>query len=100
MCVATCSNARGRTFMTMSDGRVPRREDHPRPADGAAAAHRSGRKSDVMQAALQVEAYTKTDEQGAHLLQLADDADPPSSVTQGRGEADDLHDYDDVVQQS
>lgn len=59
-------------------------------------------KADVMQAALQVDAYTKSSEQGAHLLQLADNADPSMSVTQGSGRADveDTHDYDDVVQQS
>lgn len=56
-------------------------------------------KSDVMQAALQAEAYMNSPDE-AHLLLLADDADPPTSVTQGAGAADDEHDWDEVVQQT
>lgn len=56
--------------------------------------------SDVMQAALQVDGYVRSRGTDAHLLQMADDADPPASVTKDGEPEDDAHDYDDVVQQS
>lgn len=68
-------------------------------ADGRPAPDGPRGKSDVMQAALHAEAYMSSPDE-AHLLRLADDADPPTSVTQGIGGTDDEHDYDDVVQQS
>lgn len=57
-------------------------------------------KSDVMQAALQAEAFAASQGEEPLLLQQADDADP---VARADGEVDaeyDEHEWDDVVQQT
>lgn len=57
-------------------------------------------KSDVMQAALQVDAYGADPDAEPALLDYADDADSPRSEAADAGPVYDEHDWDDVVQQT
>lgn len=60
-------------------------------------------KSDVMQTALQVEAYERSPDE-PNVLMMADDADTPDVAagvgSRGKTKLKDEHDYDDVVEQT
>lgn len=57
-------------------------------------------KSDVMQAALQAEAFQSLPDAEPSVLQYADDADAPEEVKASRDAVYDEHEWDDVVQQT
>lgn len=64
-------------------------------------------KSDVMQTALQVEAYERSPDE-LNVLMMADDADTPdvaeadagAAAAEEKAKLEDEHDYDDVVEQT